>query len=356
MSGRRHHTLPRFLLKGFASNIRGKEVKTWLYRRNGTGFEANTRNVSVETDFYGKEADTDLDSRITKLEEELAPALEQLRTCAIPAEVPDPNVASTLVTHFVLRTRQLRQSVEDLVKGFLPEFKEHLKKDDVLATLLRQELRKDGSTREGFKLLLAGHGALPDQIDAVMALPDDQMQIVSKNLVSEYREQFSELLERELSLHQSIIPAAMKGGYIDSMGRNLEAPDRILRYSTYSWFLLQANEPLLLGDSACVFETTGRRRFKPIDEFGDDVRRIYLPVAHDRLLVGTRSSFPPLIDFRDLNKSIARCSYDFFVSSEAIPEASHLRKAIGLWAGVLNSREAQQMYRELKKSFLDDVE
>jgi hypothetical protein len=43
MSGKRHHFVPRFLQRGFASHIKDGNVFTWVYRRHGPPF--NTQAV-----------------------------------------------------------------------------------------------------------------------------------------------------------------------------------------------------------------------------------------------------------------------------------------------------------------------
>jgi Protein of unknown function (DUF4238) len=65
MAGRRQHTIPRFLLKGFASKTAGKEVFLWLYRQDTDAIETNIKNVSAEKDFYGKAGELSVDDQIT---------------------------------------------------------------------------------------------------------------------------------------------------------------------------------------------------------------------------------------------------------------------------------------------------
>jgi len=72
VAGRKHHTIPRFLLNGFASGKRGKVVNVWYYRKGSQGIETNTENVGAERDFYGTKEESDLDERITALEPDYA--------------------------------------------------------------------------------------------------------------------------------------------------------------------------------------------------------------------------------------------------------------------------------------------
>ena len=64
MAGRKHHTVPQFLLRAFANRTSGKEAYVWTNRRGDGGMEINTKNIGAERDFYSHE----LDARITDLE------------------------------------------------------------------------------------------------------------------------------------------------------------------------------------------------------------------------------------------------------------------------------------------------
>jgi hypothetical protein len=82
MSGKRHHTIPQFLLSGFKSSVRGKELNTWLYRKGATGIETNVKNVGVEGNFYSQELDdliTDLENQHCDLVQDLVPAAPRSR-------------------------------------------------------------------------------------------------------------------------------------------------------------------------------------------------------------------------------------------------------------------------------------
>ena len=74
MAGKRQHTIPQFLLKGFASRKSRDEVFVWMHRKDGTVIEVNIKNVSVGKDFYGKDADDE----ITKVEGSFGALMNEL--------------------------------------------------------------------------------------------------------------------------------------------------------------------------------------------------------------------------------------------------------------------------------------
>src|SRR5262249_101170 len=103
MPGRKHHTVPQFLPRAFASRTSGKEPYVWTSRGRDSAIEINIKNIGAERDFYGHE----LDARITDLETGFAPLAETLRSCDGPIDIRE---TAELVAHLTLRTRALRQS------------------------------------------------------------------------------------------------------------------------------------------------------------------------------------------------------------------------------------------------------
>ena len=61
------------MLKGFASGEGRNDPNVWFYGRGLPGRERNIANISVENYFYGTPEESDLDQRITLLEEDFLP-------------------------------------------------------------------------------------------------------------------------------------------------------------------------------------------------------------------------------------------------------------------------------------------
>ena len=133
MAGRKHHTVPQFLLRAFASRISGKEAYVWTYRRGDGGMEINTKNIGAERDFYGHE----LDARITDLETRFAPLAEALRCCDGPVDIRE---TGDLVAHLTLRTRALRQSAIALAAQMTDQMRQYLSNPDVLKAAVRKKM------------------------------------------------------------------------------------------------------------------------------------------------------------------------------------------------------------------------
>ncbi len=353
MAGKRHHFIPQFLLKGFVSSRRSGVLNVWMYRKDQRGIELNIENVGVEKHFYGKPEESNLDERITSLESDLAKVTDDLRShSTLESRVQHPGLPY-LIAHLSLRTRQVRQSIQSIMDSTLSGLKEHLNQREVLTAMMARELGRQGDVRRHFEQFLVDNGVPPGHIEAAMENLQPHWREVAEELLAHSLPEFSERLDVELNVSRSVVPAALRSGFIDSMSRNLDAQERVARYETLNWFLLRVATPVILGDAVCIFETRGDRRFKPLDVDGDDVQRIYLPLSAERVLVGTPYTSCPRVDPRVLNKAIARCSQDFFVSSIALPEGSSLIEGIGKWSGLLNRDQIQELVEEVKQGLVE---
>src|SRR5688572_5806588 len=112
MAGSRQHTLPRFLLKGFASRSTGKEVYAYYFRSKLDPIEANIKNIGVERNFYGSQDEPEVDDAITALESDFATLLENLRGVPSGTDITESGIVE-FVVHLTARTMHLRDSIID---------------------------------------------------------------------------------------------------------------------------------------------------------------------------------------------------------------------------------------------------
>lgn len=204
-----------------------------------------------------------------------------------------------------------------------PEFR-----DRMLAATGKEDISKEQA--DGLVALLKANGpAILDQ-----SVP---------NLAESVTEHFAFL--------QANTPAVMRHAHIKSLTKDPNAAQRAATYAQFRWLLIRPTAPVYLGDTVCLFETSGTRRFKPLDDGDDQVQRIFLPLAPDRILAGTPYKKSPRVDPAVLNKAIVRCSYEFFVSANQLPPTSALPASIGKRAGVLSEAELQKILREIKSEW-----
>jgi hypothetical protein len=111
--------------------------------------------------------------------------------------------------------------------------------------------------------------------------------------------------------------------------------------------VLSATEPLILGDSVCVFEVDGERPFKPWDDETTPTKRIFMPLSPNRLLIGSRGDTLPPVDAPVLNRAFSRCSLEFFVSSKRI-NGPDLAESVGVWSGIATNSELNAVWEQIK--------
>lgn len=354
MAGKRHHTIPQFLIRGFESSRRGSEVNVWLHRKGQKGIELNIRNVAAEQYFYGKPDETDLDERITHFETVLARLVDDLRVRPRTNEPVSDERIPTLVAHLALRTRQLRETASAAMASMLGVIKDHLGQMDVAKAFFAKELALEGETRDSFKVLLIRCGVSTDQIDTVMVQLAPYWDQIADNIMSLMGDTYKDIMIDQVSLYKRSLPEAARSGFIDSLSRNFAFKERSRLYSAFHWHVCHSSEALILGDSICIFETTGDRRFRPLDIGEGETVRIYVPLSARVVLVGSRGRSTPIVDFRLLCKAAARCSYEFFISSQFLSNHSHLVRGLGLWSGIVNQAEIDMFLKDFGTDLLRD--
>jgi hypothetical protein len=339
MAGARQHTIPRFLLQGFESSRRGDQFKTWMYRRAAAGVELNIINVGVEKDFYGRE----LDDKITDLEPEFATLLYELRavgsrggTAARDERIP------LMVSHFCLRTRRMLQATTQMAIEMVSGLRDRLGNPKTLEAILRRDL--DIRLQEW----AGSNGVDDDRLNQIRNSPQISLEGRLSEAVGVAVPQVREALDMLVAEAIKRFPSEMKRAYLSSMAKNIEDPGRAECYAGLSWFVVTSSLPLILGDTVCVFETRGKRRFKPLDSADDDLVRVYFPLSSNQLLVGTSTRQVPEVDVGLVNKAAARCSFEYFVCSANLPPESMLSRGLGLWSGLLSRGEIEALLNEVE--------
>lgn len=347
MAGVRHHILPKFLLKGFASRVEGKEKKkiyTWLYPKNGEPCEASIKKVGVEKHFYGKEGELCVDCDITNFESEYALLLDQLRISSIENEIIDQRIAN-LITHLVTRTKHIRdsyrESTEFLIDEILNNFlvadnikKAILNNPDKMMDLIDEKLREYPTTLANKRMLRL---LTPRVMPAFLDFQKDEMK---------------ELLRQHVKNIKVIAPMSIKEGHIKGLSQGLTPELRVKTYSALHWFLIETEMAIILGDIACLFEFIEGKKFRSID-FGDHkIKNIFLPISGNKLLLGTSLVQATDIDINLLNREIAKNSREFFISSQKSDDNLSLVPLIASDSDIMTKDEIDQIAKDVVAEFI----
>jgi hypothetical protein len=329
MAGKRHHILPRFLLKGFASKTlpRGNKkdaVFVWVYKKDAEPYESNIINVGVEKHFYGKEGELNVDEEMTSLEHDFAISLESLRAQDDGASVSDDRLIEFIV-HLTARTKHLRDSIIDAsgflfdnVFGYFSDYnnwrsyliKYFTKHPEVIKEELEKVLRNVQVSAHKKAMMCQRVKKMP--VERIVQLIDEegsQWELLFQLLRIKFTEDLADIV---------------KQAHIKSLLKNLVSEPRADHYRQLQWYVRKSAEPFILGDVGCLFELAGDTRFKSLGGTEDEILKVYLPISSHCVVVGTALTEAPQVAARILNEAFAKCSREYFVCSARSSEALRL--------------------------------
>lgn len=345
MAGDRHHILPRFLLKGFASRIEGKEIYTWVYRNDGRINEPNIKNAAVSRYFYGRKGESCVDDNITEFEGQYAPFLDELRVRIShrQIEISDNRIAY-LIAHLVGRTKHFRDSFRESVEFLIDKMGEYLSdygnlKEAMLWTIQNNPKMMEDSIDEGFR----AHPELRPFENFIRPLfPALYLAYLETHAVDNLM--FFQYLFDNI---KSKLTKFAKEGHIKALSQGLTPETRVQDYQQLKWYLYNTDNSLILGDIGCLFEINGLKRFKSINFKDDEIINIFLPISNTQMLIGTLHSKISNLDINLINKEIAKCSREFFIYSRNCTQIESLISLIGSEAEIISKEEIIQSVNEI---------
>jgi Protein of unknown function (DUF4238) len=332
MSGRKQHFMPQSLLRGFGKQGKRKVVQVTVYSSDGRVFTTATDGVAARRYFYSQLPDDvgveTLDDRITAFETRLAMSLAELRGL-VPGRAVDATKAAEVVTHLCARQAHLRDSfasmAEHLVGGAAKLF---LDKEWTRETLGVDALTPDDPVRDAIQEL---YSKFEDQLNQAGFTKTKFERLLFDKLKTEYDKIFPELS----SLLQSFF-AQMQGqtnrlareAHNKALERSLVPPTRLEILERFIW----RTEPgpvtgLVLPDCVAMSWTVGAG-YQPLMSTGKDIDAVFMPLCHDRLLVGHRAGIAGDVP-EMINELAVVSSWDCFIARDRTPEFERLIPRIG---------------------------
>lgn len=340
MSGRRHHFIPQFLQRGFASHSTSKDSYTWVYRKGDLNpFNSNIKNIGMEGDFYSEDKETTLDDNITDAETKFGLFVDELRKADLNEKV-DKYKAAKLIAHLEIRTKNLRINYRNAGTYVVNETAKFLENSDNCEKFIR------GQVKSQVNLLL-----------------DEELskRNITRTLFPIFRNQFAPLVEQkipEMTEHMiqaikyvrenlpSLFNNSAKSGHIKALLNTHTPPVKVKIYEKLSYKIISTGDcKIPLGDSSVIFNIDGERDFKPFFEKGNKLIAVILPICSTRLLIGSLTEYT--VDIEKIIKAIASCSLEYFISSVVSPNNEALSNLISQNTALLTPSEMDQILVDL---------
>ncbi|HFQ3243179.1 TPA: DUF4238 domain-containing protein [Escherichia coli] len=318
MAGNRQHFIPRFLQRGFSNEKNGKYFTNW-YRKDCFKENMIVENIGLENKFYSHYGDSSVDKKITENE---TYSYSRILNSLVDGSynLDNRKDLAEFIYHMEIRTKNLRENMIDSWAYFGEQLKNRLLDKETLIDYFQRNPKtiKELLQNELNKLPILA--SLHEQYNSMFF---DNVQLWLPNAAEKMLSTLVPKFEQEII---SKIPEIVKKVQLDVLVSSEDKKSNI--YKNMHYKVLKTNQSLILGDSIVIFEVSGERKFKPFYESNDGLKCIYIPLDSYSLLYATPNpEDKPNVD--GINKAIAQCSFDFFISKFHSDECQIFRSEIG---------------------------
>ncbi|MBX3353005.1 MAG: DUF4238 domain-containing protein [Phycisphaeraceae bacterium] len=311
MTARRHHYIPQFLLRNFAS--RRQSQKRWViqFTRESEPREISTRDAAVARDFYGVGDDT-LERALSAHESEHAVVVAKVLGGEDPQRFGE--ALGSMIRLLAYRSRMFREGFLEGASGALRE---------IASTATRENI--SNFVEQNFERVLE------DMRCKMPGLPPEQQQVLQPvlsepALVAELKRQFARHCRTRRGAEglASVIRQVLEGvdlatvvpkSHNESMSRSLPRGLALTKSGGVYWSVLRArSNSVILGDNVAIaFPSEGSPGH--LSKHNTAWSEIYAPIAHDTILVASRTDDPPGRGLNEINAAAAGTSQRCFFAS-----------------------------------------
>jgi len=339
-SRRRHHYVPRFLLRRFASRGTKRKHWVWLYRRGAEPVEVSTNDTAVSRDFYG-DPDESLEDDFavweSKFAAELSTAVAERDLSGLESDL------DRFVAILALRTRTVRSGISGGLNALLGDLATKVDHGERISLFDRySDVELDDLIQRTILQL-----PLAQRLAVALAFEDPE---VRARLRHSIREQMRSPEARALFsavLHNLMQSTELATGIRASHNRTLHqlladsSATTMLRDAT--WTLHRAGDtPLVLGDCVVV-AVDGNGQTGSLIQLNQTWREVYLPVSSAAVCVASRKVGTPSLDSKQINEAMAAHSSDAFFASKRTNAVETLHCRVGLRSPLLSQEEVSQI-------------
>lgn len=310
MAGRDQHYIPRFLQRGFICN--SKEQVYFYYKIKKEVLKTNISNIGLSRDFYSSPEDTYLDDVITENENKIiSPLIDILRSIESD-NIVDSSTAITLISHFITRTKYIRDLYSEACKSTLDilesqiatqETEEEFIKNFIQSDMFKEELKKEFKQQK-----LISDDLLINSLCTQMAKNPHEFPILNQAI-----EAMKAVYQKLQNDHLEMVKKSHK----KALTNFLESSDtKYDQYKNFIWHLkVYPDDSIILSDNiAMTYNTDTKQVYPPFFTNKDNNTQIYMPISHNKLLVGIQNDYP-ILEVDQINKYMISISSDFFIAS-----------------------------------------
>ena len=340
MSGKRQHTIPQFILRGFATSSDGKSSFVCrVFQRNTEPYKANIMKVGVQSYFYTQGDIPNVDANITQMESDFAKLLDQIKRGKQSA-LSNP-LLPKMLAHFEMRTRCLRETLSQTTKALLDKSSEYLSEENNCKAWIKQFMR---SNSEALRNMIAARmhaSGWPRGLEEPMRMlihhfgPSTIDQRPTAETLADWTSGLDDSIREKIKFRHMLMlsdPAVQE--------------EAAKKYENLSYSILPVIDlPMILGDSIVLFRVDSRPCYKSHLTPDDNLLAVYLPLDSRNVLVGALEE--PRVLPHNLREAIARCSQEFFVAAEITDPLKMLQPCIATEANVISDREVEREVNNL---------
>ncbi len=338
MTKKRNHHIPRLLLRRFAFRANKKTAYLWQFRKDASPVEVETRNAGVESFFYGV-PETGIEDKLADLETNWSSLLADLDAGADLASRSES--LRRFVWILAFRTRALRAHFAAAATHLVNEMASV--EPATMASVFLREFDKNIAERiEGALALFPK--AEPDAIrEALRHDPTGKQQ-----LLEQVRGQLPAIVPHAAALLRLVAERALPdgaargqlSGLTKILGTDQNPPGA---FDPAFWSTLHL-EPhaIVLGDGVVVAVGPGKE-LGAIGRFGKDWQEVYVPIAHDRVLVGRHDEGRPTLDAAAINDASVGLSHESFFAARNSEVERGLARRIGTLEPMLTADEGRRL-------------
>ena len=336
MAGNRQHFIPRFLQRGFSNEKNGKYFTNW-YRKDCFKENMIVENIGLENKFYSHYGDSSVDKKITENE---TYSYSRILNSLVDGtyNLDNRKDLAEFIYHMEIRTKNLRENMIDSWAYLGEQLKNRLLDKETLIDYFQRNPKTIKELLQNELNKLPIPASLHEQYNSMFF---DNVQLWLPNAAEKMLSTLVPNFEQE---RISKIPEIVKKVQLDVLVSSEDKKSNI--YKNMHYKVLKTNQSFILGDSIVIFEVSGERKFKPFYESNDDLKCIYIPLDSYSLLYATPNpEDKPNVD--GINKAIAQCSFDFFISKFHSDECQIFRSEIGKNAFIVTTEYIDEILSKI---------